>query len=152
MSEDLIPGPGSGASQLDQDDLGQVISQELFIRKTTKLFPYDNEVTPHTLSGIAAHLGLPPDIHLAEWIDGRMNGQMDELKILELSWNISKPRDINSGFLRFLPTPMIYDYPFFLILIFFSISRIHPKLLSAKTAGPINFLQIIPFNLLEVRD
>ena len=74
---------------------------------------------------------------------------MDELQILELSLHIYKPRDINSSFLRFLPSRIIYDYAFF----FFSVtSRILPKLLRASTPGPIKLLKTIPFNLLEVRD
>ena len=43
-------------------------------------------------------------------MDGRIDGQVDELQILELSLHIYKPRDINSSFLRVLPSSIIYDH------------------------------------------
>lgn len=61
---------------------------------------------------------------------------MDE-QVLELSLPIYKPGDMNSNFLRFLPSPVIYDYIYIYI---FVISSVLPELLRVGPSGPIGLL------------
>ena len=49
---------------------------------------------------------------------------------------VGEPGDVNSSFLRFLPSPVIYDY----IYILFVISSVLPKLLRVVPSGPIRLL------------
>lgn len=49
-----------------------------------------------------------------------MDGQ-----VLRLSWYIYKPEDMNSSFLKLLPSLVIYDY----IYMFFGINSVLPELL-----------------------